>query len=303
MNLQNLINGRFGVWFGLLAGRHLPHQIAYPLIKMIASLIARQKNSPMIQSIRANQWVVSGESLSGPELDQQARQVLQNTGRNIYDFYHNLHDSQKIIDLVELNPSFEALLECNRGKRLPLIWVAPHQSNFDLMIRSLLLRGAHFQALSYPQPKAGYRMQNKVREHPGLMLTPMSLQALRQASETLRANGAVVTGVDRPLPDPEAKYQPNFFGRPASLPMLHIRLALKHDLPITVAAGYRKPDGKTIIMATEPIPMQRYPDLHEETIRNAETILSAVETYIRVAPEQWAMFYPVWPETLKMVPR
>lgn len=296
MSMQDFFNGRFGVSLGLFLSRILPPKAAYPFIQFLTGLVARQENSKIIQAIRANQSVISGGSLSNQQLAQRAHLVLQNTGRSLYDFNHNLNNPQRVLELVEFDPSFEQWFEYSRVKKQPLIWVAPHLSNFDLMARALNLRGAQFQVLSFPKPSAAYRMQNKLRTLPGIEVTPMSIQALRQASATLRANGTVITGVDRPLPDHEAKYQPVFFGYPASLPVFHIRLALKHNLPIQVITGCRKPDGITRIMASDPIPMLRHPDLHQETVQNAETVLSIIEHFIRLAPEQWAMFYPVWPE-------
>jgi lauroyl/myristoyl acyltransferase len=75
-------------------------------------------------------------------------------------------------------------------------------------------------------------------------------------------------------------------------------LALKHNLPITILGGCRRPDGRYHVWATEAIHMQRRKDLVEETLTNTEAVLSAVANVIRRAPEQWAMFYPVWPEVL-----
>ena len=301
MKLQNLINSKIGVGIGLLLSRLMPPLLAYPLANRIADIVSLQKKSSIVNAIRANQYILSGGSLTGRELEKRTQSTLRNTGRNIYDYYHNLKDHQKVMDLVDFDPSFMDWLECNRQKKQPLLFVAPHLSNFDLMMRAIILKGGQFHVLSYPQPNEGYLWQNQLRELPGLKISPMSIQALRQASETLRANGAVITGVDRPLPNPEAKYRPRFFGRPASLPVFHIRLALKHDLPIIVLTGFRKPDGRSLIVASNPIPMQRYPDLQEETIRNAESVLAVITTFIRQAPEQWAMFYPVWPEALAAV--
>jgi phosphatidylinositol dimannoside acyltransferase len=301
MKLQDLINGKLGIGIALLISRLAPPVLAYPLANQIADLVSRTKKSSLVQAIRANHLILGGESLSERELEQRTRATLRNTGRNLYDFYHYLHNNQKVLDMVDFDPSFMHWFACEQSKKQPLIFVAPHLSNFDLMMRAIILRGGQYHVLSYPDPNAGYRWQNQLRELPGLKITPMSIQALRQASETLRANGAVITGVDRPLPNPDAKYRPRFFGRPASLPVFHIRLALKHDLPIIVITGYRKPDGRSLIVASDPIPMQRHPDLQEETIINAEAVLSVLENYIRQAPEQWAMFYPVWPEALAKV--
>ncbi|MCY0726124.1 hypothetical protein OVW19_30760, partial [Klebsiella pneumoniae] len=72
------------------------------------------------------------------------------------------------------------------------LMVGPHITNFDMVGRALALRGMNMQILSYPQPPGGYSFQNQLRELPGVRVTPMSIQALRKASETLRAGHTVL---------------------------------------------------------------------------------------------------------------
>jgi lauroyl/myristoyl acyltransferase len=66
--------------------------------------------------------------------------------------------------------------------------------------------------------------------------------------------------------------------------------------------GARKANGCYHVWASEPIPMRHYNDLVEEIVQNAETVLTVVASFIQQAPDQWAMFYPVWPETMDQVP-
>jgi lauroyl/myristoyl acyltransferase len=42
--------------------------------------------------------------------------------------------------------------------------------------------------------------------------------------------------------------------------------------------------------------MQSGPDLKTAIEANAERVLVEAEKFIRLAPNQWSMFYPVWPE-------
>jgi hypothetical protein len=44
------------------------------------------------------------------------------------------------------------------------------------------------------------------------------------------------------------------------------------------------------------------PDLLTETVRNAEAVLEVVSDAIRKVPDQWAMYYPVWPDALQEIP-
>ena len=48
--------------------------------------------------------------------------------------------------------------------------------------------------------------------------------------------------------------------------------------------------------------MVSYEDRDEELIVNAEAVLKVAEGYLKKAPEQWAMFYPVWPQVLNETP-
>jgi KDO2-lipid IV(A) lauroyltransferase len=258
----------------------------------------------MVRAVRANQWVVHDMQISSQQLNTLVRETFRSTARSLYEFWHYYTKPESVVGLVDFEPSF---FECVRRAKLGesgTLLVAPHMTNFDLVGRAVALNGLDLHILSYPQPPGGYRWQNKLRQLPGIQVTPMSIQALREASQTLRANKVVLTGVDRPLPTGEdAKYRPHFFGRSAALPVYHIRLALKHNLPIVVLGGARKPDGCYRVWASDPIPMRRHDDLVQETVQNAEAILAVVAENIRKAPEQWAMFYPVWPDILEQTPR
>jgi phosphatidylinositol dimannoside acyltransferase len=277
--------------------------MGYRVARWLADFFSSRKRSPMVRAVRANQWVAQGERLNSSQLDQTVRSTYRNTGRSLYEFWHFFKDPNIVCDMVEFAPSFQTRFDEARTKKEGTIMVVPHISNFDLIGRAVVHRGLDLHILSYPQPTGGYRWQNALREVPGLTVTPMTIEALRQASHTLRDGGTVLTGIDRPLPDGgEAKYRSRFFGRLASLPVFHIRLAIKHNIPITVLGACRKENGRYCLWASEPIPMQKDSDLVQETVSNAETILSVIAGYIRRAPDQWAMYYPVWPEAIDQMP-
>jgi KDO2-lipid IV(A) lauroyltransferase len=108
----------------------------------------------------------------------------------------------------------------------------------------------------------------------------------------------VATGIDRPI-NPNDPHL-TFFGRPAALPVGHIRMALMAHARVVVVSSGMHPDGTYFAGFSEPIEMVRRPDKQEELVLNAERVLKMLEDPIRQAPEQWLMFYPVWPETLPL---
>ncbi len=299
MKLQAIINSRGSLELALRMGRALPKGPGYRLADWIAGAIAMQRGAGIVQAVRANQWVVGGGALTPTQLDRLVRGTFRNTARCLYDFFHHLSDPDAIRRLVQVSPEFERVEARIREGNAGTLFVCPHLSNFDLAGHALGLRGMKIQVLSYPQPASGYREQNQIRSAAGLEMTPMSIQALRQAEERLRAGGVVLTGLDRPTSG--SKYTPRFFGRPAALPVAHIRMALKVGVPIVAVAVRARCDGPYLLMASEPIPMVKNADLVQETVQNAEAVLRVIEAWIREAPDQWAMFYPVWPEALREI--
>jgi KDO2-lipid IV(A) lauroyltransferase len=131
-------------------------------------------------------------------------------------------------------------------------------------------------------------------------LVPVSVGAFRQAIKYLQQGGMVVTGIDRPIPNPEVC--PRFFGRPAALHMHHIFLATKARVPVILAAANLQEDGKYHVFASESIEMDPDRDAGRGTLRNAEKVLAAAEEFIRRCPQQWSVPLPVWPEVIDLVP-
>jgi len=67
-------------------------------------------------------------------------------------------------------------------------------------------------------------------------------------------------------------------------------------------AAIQQADRKYHVMASEPIEMENYSDNATGNLRNAEKVLRRAEDFIRLAPQQWNMFLPVWPDMLEKVP-
>ena len=295
MNLQSIINSRVGVGSALLFGQLMPRFIGYPLAKAVAGLLSFRKNGILVSAMRVNQWVVHDGALPADQLNKIVSGVFINSSKAIYDLYHNLHNPKAINNLVEYSEKFTRMYERYQEEKRGYIITAPHLGNFDIAGLALGLRNVYFQALSYPNPGEGYQLQNYIRKKYGLYITPMSISSMREAEQRLRDGGMVLTGLDRPLAD--SRYKPNFFGRPAALPVSYIPMAIKIGVPVVVVCCYC--DGeKYILDASEPVEMKSYPDRQQEIERNAERVLLEAERMIRAHPDQWFMYYPVWPELL-----
>jgi KDO2-lipid IV(A) lauroyltransferase len=300
MSIQSFINGPIGIGIILTLGKIIPPSIGYPLADRVSKFLFTQKNSEIVKTARANQWIISGRSLSSEELDAQTLKTFRQTSRWLFDFYHNINNHQAIIDRVTLSPKLKKVLTHRLGKDEGTIMVAPHLSNFDFGGRAMALHGFDVQVLSYPQPHGGYQWQNKLRKDIGMNVTPMSTESMRAAKARLKKGGGIVTGMDRPLD--RANYNPRFFGFPAALPTSYVRMALQTNSAVMVIACIGLPEKNYRVECSDLVYMESDDDPVKEIEKNAEKVLHEAEKFIRAYPSQWAMFYPVWPFALEKMP-
>lgn len=299
MSLQSIVNSAFGMSIALFIGGMVPERLGNSVARRFAHRISRRKDDPLVRAVRLNQWVVRGMP-GKADLDACVEQVFQSQGRFLFDFYHNLHRPKKVRRMVRFSPGFQTLLERCRSGSYPVLFVSPHVGPIDLAGYAIALAGLPVQLLSYPQVNSGYAWQNLLRRQQGLNITPLSPSSLTRARIRLQQGGTVLTGLDRP--NPGVGYAPRFFGFPAELPVFYVRLALKTGVPVYVLAVSAHTTGSYLLEVSEPVAMKSHADPHVEVISNAERVLEVAARFIARNPEQWSMFYPVWPEMILKVP-
>jgi len=297
MDLQAFTNSRYGVALALFLARSLPPWAGYWVGRRLANLIYRFRHSTIVQAVRVNQYVVSRGKLRGAALEARVRQVLHHGARCQYDFYHYLADPQAIRAKVHLDEKALDLIQPSQKAQRGVVVVAPHLSNFDLGMLAMGYSGLQALVLAIASPTSGYQWQNEIRQRSGLEVTPIGPDTLRDALRRLRQGGVVATGVDRPVPG--KKETLTFFGRPAALPVGHVRMAMDAQVPIQVISISMTPDGQYHLRLSEPIEMEQTGDRKRDIRANAQQVLAEVEAHICQHPEQWLMYYPVWPDALQ----
>jgi KDO2-lipid IV(A) lauroyltransferase len=291
LDLQQLFNSPFALRFISLLAHTIPPAFGYPLCDRIGSWVATQRNAKVTQAVRINQWIARGANLSGTELDQAVREALQNNARDIYNLYHYLGRPAAMREMICFSPQACEILERPEFADRGLIILGLHLSNFDFILR-FIISELRFKALvlTIPDPQGGRRLEYEMRKEVGMNIVPASVSALRGAIRHLENGGTLVTGLDRPIPEPRQK--PMFFGMPASLPIHYVALACKARVPIVVMAAIQQADGKYHVFRSRFIEMEA----GLEPMRNAEQVLKQAEEFIRQVPQQWNVPLPVWPE-------
>lgn len=300
LNLQSISNSRFGIALALGIGRFVPPAFGFKLSELIARGIASRKAESMVRAVRVNQWVASDGKLSSEQLDQAVLNTFQHHTRCLYMYYRHLYDPSSPDNLFEMTPRFAEIINNSQRNQKPSVIVGIHMSNFDLAAYSAAINGLQAIGLALSEPSGGHQWQYDIRRKYGFDVVPASLATIRQAEKRLKQGGTVLTGCDRPLL--KSKYSPRFFGRSAALPVIHIHLALRANVPVIVIAPMMDPDGVFRVHASNPILMDGYPDKRTSITKNAEKVLQAAEEFIRQEPQQWVMFLPVWPEAQAEMP-
>lgn len=285
--------GRAGMRAAVTAARIVPGSLARGAAGAVAARIARSRTSDLARASRINQYVVSGRTLTGAALDAAVRENVRLMTLVLYDLYKVLGDEAAEDVLVVHDDDFHAFVERDRAEG-PFVYVGAHMGNFDLVGRALGRAGWRMQVLSVADPSGSYQWQNEVREQAGFEVTPVSAGALRDAARRLEQGGSILTGCDRPLPGPD-KVEPRFFGLPAPLPLLHVRLAMRAGVPVVPLTGRRMEDGRYRLVTADPVPMASGRPTPELLLANAEAVLAPVERWIAEAPAQWSMPHVVWP--------
>jgi len=299
MARSDFLNSKLSVRFSILIGKYLPKKIGYGIGRNIGSLIASFKKLEISRAIRANQYIVNGLINSSEELIEKSKQVLTHAGKCYVDLYQFYNKPEILDTLVPLSKSMRDFIDISHQKQGYMV-VAPHLSNFDLILSSLVKYGFTGTVLSYPNPGSGYQLQNELRESIGMDVLPLGDSSLEaKIVEHLKNGGVAATGIDRPVPGRKKRHYVKFFDRPSPLPLGYITTALAAEVPIIVVSAIMESDGSYGFRCSEPIELKKYQNKLDDIILNAERVLMKVEEFIKLAPEQWLMYYPVWPDILK----
>jgi lauroyl/myristoyl acyltransferase len=293
--VQRVLSSRPVTGLGMFLAKHAPPPIGRTIAYAVAGLINRLKPD-VYWMVYANLHQVLGPQVGKRAMHRTVRQVFRNTARNNYELWHMVGQGPQALDAAVHIPDevWERLDEVQqRGQGIIVGGV--HTGNFDAGLVALATKGQDTQVLGLAAPPGGgFDLMDHMRTSMGVHVTSIGVPALREAIRRLRAGGIVLTGVDRPVSDEE--HWTEFFGRPAPLPTGHVRLALKAGAAIFVAGTQRDAQGINVVGISPPLEMIRTGDADEDLWVNMRRAAVWLEEFIRIRPDQWGMFVPVWPE-------
>lgn len=278
------------ILIGVLLARLMPRWLGYWIVRH-ASSIMRTRRMRVYSVLHENLGHVDPD-IAPEALEDLAQRAVIELGYTYFDMFHYRRESLLQGKLLTYDPDEWGRARTHFEDPRGTIIVGAHIGNFDLAAEWFVNQGFELQALSLADPGGGTQLVNRFRQQRGLIVTPISVQALREALRRLRSGGLIITGVDRPASydDPTTE----FFGIPAPLPRGHIRLALQTEARVFVAHCSRQANGVYRLHISAPLEMVRTGDREADIALNTRRVLELVEDSIREDPAQWAMLRPVW---------
>ncbi len=303
MSVKDFFQDSGPVGLGMWLGKHCSLRAGRRLASFSAMIISAYQRGKMMQAIKSNQWVASGERLNRAELKARSEKVTRNIVTALFEYFYYYQHEDEARQRIVLSPEMQSMMEDSAQRGKLQILLGPHLGSFDLFGMMIVKMGLKVVVLSFPKPNKTYLAQNALREQAGMRVMPINLSAFREAKKLMLHEGySMVTGLDRPIEGKDdQKYKPAFFGRPANLSTYYVRLARETGADVRVACGVTRADGMFYYDCTPPIALEEYDNLTDDVVLNAEKVTREAEKFIQAYPEQWAMFYPLWPEALKQI--
>jgi KDO2-lipid IV(A) lauroyltransferase len=263
---------------------HLPSSLEIP-ISTLGGTFAYRASAGARDAVRENLSIVAPDR---PDREQLVRQTFIEQVHHYIEIFRLARlDHQKVRDTVVTTgwERFEAAVARGRGVILGSAHIGPVSVCGQIIV-------ANGYDITLPIEKETgelARAVNRARTRMGLRF--VETDSAVGIARILKRGGILgvladraVTGVGERVP---------FFGRPALLPSAHVALALRTGAVLLPAFAHR--DGNVLRAVFEPeLELRRSGDRDADIRDGVRQWAAALEPHIRVAPEQWSVFEPVW---------
>jgi Kdo2-lipid IVA lauroyltransferase/acyltransferase len=220
-------------------------------------------------------------------VEQTARAVFKELGRNVYDFlrYPQLSDTARR-DLIQLEGRgvLDELHQSGRGA----VIVTGHFGAWEILAARLVAEGYPFKAMARPiRERRLEDLLSRHRERMGVRTFASSRGPLAPVRH-LREGGFLGVLMDQRVKSGGTVVR--FLGRPTRMTEAPARLALATGTPLVAVAVRRLAGHRHRARVWAPLEPSVNPAV------TTQALAALLESEIRDCPEQWMWFHPRWTE-------
>jgi KDO2-lipid IV(A) lauroyltransferase len=269
----------------------LPSRLVY-LVAVIAGeafyWLWREKSRVTLQ----NMAQVLGLPPDHPQVKLVARRSMRNYTKYLVEFLRLRHvppeDIARAVRQVRGWENLERALAYGKG----VIFVSGHFGNWDV--------GAAFLARTFKvtvvadtfRPPRLNELVQGIRRHTGIDVIDVD-GAARKLFRVLRRNQIVGLLIDRPVDS--GGVEVIFFGQRTNMPAGAAALALKTSAVVVPMGMWRNRDNSYSGVIAPPIVPVSTGNFEQDVQALMQQIVQGLEGIIRLHPDQWYMFRPMWP--------
>jgi KDO2-lipid IV(A) lauroyltransferase len=271
----------------------LPRRAGYRLADLVAGLVYLACGRYR-RAVLANLSQVLGRPPSDPRVRAAARHCFQTSARNFWDLCCLPHTRPDwLLRRTEIAPEAWLILQRAMAGGRGVIAVTAHLGAFDYAGQILALLPSRPMSLT-AQTTSGWLFHTVtwLRSSWGMIVEPVTPGALRRIVSHLRRGGLVGLIADRDVFHNGRTVW--ICGRPTTLPVGPVRLALETGAPLIALFCPR--EGERYRFVVREVPIERTGTLEHDLDRNLTTLATLLEEAIRTWPDQWVMFQPMWPD-------
>ena len=269
---------------------YIPRGLKVALAHLVGRVVFRM-NSRVRRNTIANMAVVLGLPPTDSRVERLARKsVIEYAiyGAGVLDFYR-MSAQQTVAEtrLVDADGLLERAFARGRGA----IFATGHFGNWEVPGARLAEMTTLWVIQETFKDARVNEILRRIRESKNMKAVQMGQSMLPVLRGLLRGDSVALL-IDRPTPGKGVEVE--FFGRPTMVPDGVARLAYRANVPVIVGGAYRGATGpETVISVGDVYPDQSQPE-EAEVRRISGIVFEHFESLIRLAPEQWYMFRPMW---------
>ena len=258
-----------------------------PLLSQAIGSLAYAANRRARDAVRANLAVIV-PALEVPQRDRLVRRAFVNQARN---YFRTLRlprlSPQEVLRRVAV-VGWEHVVAA-KGRRRGLIFATAHLGPLILVGQAIFARGEVVTVVAEAiEPRQFALINRRLRGAVGASF--VTQHDVRAMFRVLAQGGAIGVLADRVVGGVGVRVP--FFGRKALLPSGHVELAMRTGAAIIPGFAVRA-DGRERAELLPPLELApgRGDDVVRENVRRWAAVL---ERYVAAAPDEWAVFEPVW---------